>query len=192
MKRNTKTILGIIGTVLLSVMACALVFTLTNGFTGKRALNEDNLLYDTYSDMKKKTYANGLTLSQDNGVIDISGKTDEEAAVIELCKVTLKAGTYTYTCFENAAFNGCYSFLEFTDSSVKTRVYGDFEDLGEMTVSGVTVNDSNTFTLSSETEVTVYIAVAADNDDVNAKAYPVLVSGKEAGDFYAPIFGDKK
>lgn len=181
---NLKKVVMVVAIVLAVVMAGGLIMNLTG--IGKK-LNEENLLYDTYSDMKKTTDSNGMTVSQDNGVITIDGKTaSDSGTLVKIASVELEAGTYTYTCFEKPSIDTYYSYIEYTEESVVNRVYADFDSV-ETTATGVTQH-AKTFTLSAKTTVTVYIAVAQNYECKDVQAYPTLVSGSEAGEFYQELF----
>lgn len=181
---NFKKIVKVVAIVLVCVIACGVTSRLTNGFTefGKQ-INEENLLYDKYSNMKTTTDSNGMTVSQDKGVISIKGKTAADTGTrIKIATLELEPGTYTYTCFDKPTTDTYFSYIEYTDAdSVVNHVFADFDSI-ETTASGVTQH-AKTFTLAEKTTVTVYIGIA-QNYECDAKAYPVLVSGTEAGEFY--------
>lgn len=131
---NLKKVVMAVAIILVVVLAGGLVMNLTG--IGKK-LNEDNLLYDTYSDMKKTTDSYGMTLSQNNGVIKIDGKTaSDKGTLITVAEVTLEAGTYTYTCFEKPSIDTYYSYIEYTEDSVVNRAFADFGSIST-TTSGV-------------------------------------------------------
>ena len=176
---NVKKLVTAVVIVLAVVLLGGVIVNLTN--VGKK-VNEDNLLYDTYSSMKETTDSNGMTVSQNNGVISIKGKTTKDAStLIKITDVALDAGTYTYTCFDKPTTDTYYSYIEYTDDNVLNRVFADFDTV--QTSAAGTVQHAKTFTITERTTVTVYIVVAADTE-CNIKAYPTLVSGVKPGSFF--------
>ncbi len=187
----TKTWVIVLLAILITVLVCGAIVSFTDNDLAfwEKPLNEKNLLFESYNDIGSVKDPNGITFSNRKGVITISGKipnsSDAEDSVYSLTKVTLKAGTYTYTCFDNATLNTYYSYLKYTSGGTTHAVYADFDN-NSATMPGATVEKSNTFTISEATEVEVVIVVkAGTNFGVGVKAYPTLVDGKVAGEFYA-------
>ena len=185
MKR--KPWITVVAAVLVTVLACGVIASFTdydmNMFS--KDLNEDNILFESYRNFDKKTDSSGITYKNDDGVITISaglfdGKLKEDTS-FTFAEVTLKPGTYTYTCFgDKANVNQYYSYIKYGTNVV----IGDFDE-ANITISGMTVTDGRTFTLTENTTVEFVIVLKEDTKPLNIKAYPVLVEGDDVGSFYA-------
>ncbi len=185
-------------TIILVILATVLVCAVVAGASDsefklfERERNKENLLLDTYEDFDKKTVG-PLKFSIEDGVVTMNGKIadsdDAEEVEYSLLKITLKAGTYTYTCFDDGLFNKpatdkYYSMIRYTDSEGAVHVVlADFGDI-ETEIDGIKVESSNTFALAEDTEVEIFICVTRGTNLVNVKAYPVLVNGDEPVEFY--------
>lgn len=197
-KKNT--VIAVIISILLCVVVCGFVSRLTNNFTEfepskvfARNLNENNKLFGTYEDDVLKS-SNGITYTIKNGLIKMSGKTlalnvSNPSAVatpsFEIATVTLPAGTYTFTCFDDN-INSAYAVGTWSESGTTYTWKADVSNVSGTNEYGQTV----TFTKS--TTVTFYIHVLQGVELNNVKAMPCVVEGEEPGNFYAPIFGGNK
>ncbi len=189
-KKNFKTVISVIGIVLVSVILAGVTSRLTDGFTdfSFRELNEDNLLLGAYDDLEEDSDGDDVTLKNNNGVIRIRRARQSEDPssdyVYKFASLELDAGEYTYTCFEDPSIDTYYSYATFTDpDGVKRTVVGDFEEDDE-DFEGAVVDFYSTFTLEETTTVDFYILVKADQSSLNVNAMPVLVEGDKPGDFY--------
>ena len=191
-KKNTiKTVVSVIGIVLVSVILAGVASRLTDNFTDFtfRDLNEDNLLFAQYDDLETEDDDSGVTLENENGVIRIrrqKNNTEDKTSdyVYMFASVKLDAGEYTYTCFENPSIDTYYSYIKFTDANgVERTVVADFDQDDEDFEGGIS-DFYSTFTLEEETTVKCYILVKSDSSIKDIKAMPVLVEGDKAGDFY--------
>ena len=180
-----KPWIAVVSVILLTVMACGAIASFTDNDMKifQKPLNEDNLLYDTYRALDEKKDSSGITYKNRDGVITINGEIpDTESAndsVLVFATKTLKAGTYTYTCFDKANENKYFSYIKYGTNVV----FADFENTNA-TISGMTVAGNKTFTLTEDTEVEFVICVKKGTKCINVNAYPVLVAGETAGDFY--------
>ena len=173
MSRTTKrNLIVIIVAVLAAVFISTLIGTMTNGFEdvfnpeewNRKDVNTDNFISKENYLIKTMSYPNGLEVTvKDNGLIRVTGENkDSENAVIEICKVTLPAGTYTFTSGDSGTSASKY-YLKAGD------YYADF--------------NNNTFTLAEETELTVSISVLK-GEEVSATFSPVIVEGEKEGSFF--------
>ena len=180
-----KPWITVVAVILLTALACGAIVSFTDNDMKifQKPLNEDNLLYDTYRALDEKKDSTGITYKNRDGVIAINGEiADTDTAkdsVLVFATKTLKAGTYTYTCFDKANENKYFSYIKYGNNVV----FADFEN-SNATISGMTVAGNKTFTLTEDTEVEFVICVKAGTKCINVKAYPVLVAGEIAGDFY--------
>lgn len=184
---------------LITVAIVALVYKATDSFETwnptevfARDLNEDNILFKTYEGFELTDSATGVSFKESNGVVKINGEFDEaddkHSSIISvpLATVELKAGTYTFTCFDDPAFVDYYAYLEYTDSNNdKHIVYADFKNINTSAVGepGI-VDGSLTFTLTEDTVCEFRINIRSGNTFNNVKARPCLVPGTEKGEFY--------
>ena len=173
MSRTTKrNLIVIVVAVLLSVFVATLIGTMTNGFEdtfnpeewNKKDVNTDNLISKDSYLIRTQSYEQGLEVEvKDNGLIKVTGENkDAETMQIDICKVTLPAGTYTFSSGVNGTSASKY-YLKAGD------YYADF--------------NNNTFTLTQETELTVSIFVLK-GEEVNCTFAPVIVPGEEEGSFF--------
>lgn len=181
-----QPLVAVVAIILVTVFACGAIASFTDNDLDffSRPLNEDNLLFEQYKALDEEKDSSGITYKNRNGVITISGEIPDtegaEDSTLTFATMTLKAGTYTYTCFDKASVNKYFSYIKYGTNIV----YGDFANTSA-TMSGMTVAGSRTFTLTEDTEVEFIICVKAGTKCTNVKAYPVLVQGETAGDFYA-------
>ena len=181
-KRSWKRI----GKALLIALCVILSLGAVASFTGasmnpvewfKKDLNPDNLLtIDHYDDEKDRIATTGYGVDfkfNDDGVITVYGKNgdpsvgENEVKKYSFATITLNAGQYTISGYDKAQLN----------------TLGVYAEANGETYWGDTEND--TFTLTETTTVTIGLYVGNDKLFVNAKLYPVLVTGDEAGEFYA-------
>ena len=125
-----KPWITVVATILVTVLACGAIASFTD-YDMKifnKPLNEDNLLFEVYRDLDSKETDTGITYKNHDGVIIINaGLFDaklKDDVSITFAEMTLKAGTYTYTCFEEANANKYYSYIKYGDNAV----IGDFEN----------------------------------------------------------------
>ena len=172
---KTKKIWKRIGIGVAIVALLAVALALANGMlSGFRDRNSDNLikLDDNYLKSKKTDYGLEVVVD-DDGVIKLKGQTTRNEELI-VQTVTLPAGTYTISGIAKPNLS----------KIVLRATWGE----GNVAYAGL---DSQTFTLEGETLVTVSIVVeGAEGDDntidfVNRTIKPVIIEGKEPGDFYA-------
>ena len=113
-----KPWIAIVASILVTVIACGAIASFTDNDMKifQKSLNEDNLLYDTYRALDEKKDSTGITYKNRDGVIAINGEiADTDTAkdsVLVFATKTLKAGTYTYTCFDKANENKYFSYIK--------------------------------------------------------------------------------
>ena len=189
-KKRVKRVFSIIGIVLVSVILAGVTARLTDNFTdfSIRKLNEDNLLFESYEDFEDyESKDNDITIKNNNGVLRINGKIDDDASdiVLQYATLELEPGEYTYTCFDDPSIDTYYSYISYTDSDKVTHlVIGDIEADDKDAEEFASVSAFSTFTLEEKTTVKFIILVKADQSLFNVKAMPVLVEGDDPGDFY--------
>ena len=173
MSRTTKRNLIVIAVaVLVAVFIATLIGTITNGFEdifnpsewNKKDVNTKNYIKAENYSIKSLSYTEGIEVEvKDNGTIHVSGTNkDSKTLEIEICKVTLPAGTYTFSSGVSSTAASKY-FLKAGD------YYADF--------------NNNTFTLSQETELTVSLSILK-GEELNKTFAPVIVQGKDEGSFF--------
>lgn len=159
----------------------ALLGFVTNGFSSwskdtvkdklSRNLNEDNLYTVDCVTLEDSNLGNGVVVDvdEDTGVISLSG-TPAADHTYTVGTIKLDKGTYTITAIEGAALNTVYMTL---------KESGGNEHQFDFT-------PGNTITIGADdTECTLEIHVKADAELGSVKILPVIVSGDEAGEFYA-------
>jgi hypothetical protein len=198
-KNNTAII--IIASVLIAVLLVGVLGYFTKGFQDfdfSKDINEDNLLYGQYKNYTGGNHPSGITATNDDGVIVFNGKIPDTStaanAELTFATMTLKAGTYTYSCFEDPSMSTYYSYISWADAEGgKHIVFADFSE-SNITVSGATVEGYKTFTLTEDTEVSFHITVCPGAEMKNVEALPCLVTGDVEGSFYvvSDTLADKK
>ena len=176
MRRNKKTILVIAVSVLLSALVCSFLGGISDGFTNwedasLRQRNEANILTGNFTDFND---GNGVSAKgRNDGSIILSGKNGSASnVVIPLESVNLVAGQYTISGAEkggNATYHIAVKYVD--DSGVTQTAVSDF--------------NTKTFTITSNQVVDISIVVCPDVIVSGVVLKPVLVSGAEAGSFYA-------
>lgn len=173
MSKTTKRIITIAALLLVTVFLVAIIGNLTNGFDnlfkpeewGKQEVNPDNFIkVDAYTIEKEQSMPEGIDINvNDDGTIKVKGENKTtENIVVEICKVNLKAGTYTFT----SGVNGCSASKYYLQAG---QYYADF--------------NNNTFPLPTDSELAVNIVVTP-GESINVTFKPVLVAGEKAGSFY--------
>ena len=180
-----KPWITVVASILVTVLVCGAIASFTD-YDMKmfsKPLNEDNLLFEVYRDLDSKETDTGIIYKNHDGVITINaGLFDaklKDDVSITFAEMTLKAGTYTYTCFEEANANKYYSYIKYGNNAV----IGDFENT-DIIIDGLNVT-GRTFTLTENTTVEFVIVLKKDTKPLNVKAYPVLVEGTTPGDFHS-------
>lgn len=168
-----KKILKIVGIVLASVMLLGFgvsAFGGGNFDVFDREKNDKNLVKVDESYIKTHNTNRGVEIDvKDNGVIKLSGKATSDYSV-KVASVKLAAGTYTISGLDEPDINEFWMYVQHS---------------GGQAISGT---DGATFTLNAEETVTIMLAWA---EDYNFNLFnentvrPVIVSGDEAGSFYA-------
>lgn len=187
--------------VLAAVAVCAFVFKLTDGFEtfnpkdiATLDLNEDNLFFEQIED--GEIFDNlQVTAIAENGAITLKGEiadsspaTVDLSDAIDLGSITLKPGTYTFTCFKDPAYKSHYAVGTYTIAGTTYTWYADFEKAPNNTAGAVNLL-GRTITLEEEVTVSFEIRLV-EGAKLNTKAMPVIVEGEEVGNFYANgLFG---
>lgn len=186
-RKNQRTLTTAI-VVILAFAACigtvSFIGKKTNGFMDditidaltQRDLNEDNL-YKADLLTIGETYnpGNGITLkTKSDGVIILDGKLGGDTAVdIKVASIDLAAGTYTFT---TDAKTGLYSaYMYATADNGTTKLAFDFGGN----------NADGTFELAATSSYDIYIHVEPDVAFNDLDFCPTIVTGDEAGEFYA-------
>ena len=198
-KRWVRTTLIIIA----AVVACGFASRLTSNFTNfdpeemfSLKLNEDNYFFekiddgDFYSSGNIDAVAKDGIITFDGEIADSDPATVKVGETVELPTLQLKAGEYTFTCFndEKPSWKGYYAVGTFVSGGETYTWYADFEDAPN------NKNDSKlllgkTITLKEDTAVFFEIRFCEGVELDNLKAVPVLVDGDEDGAYSNGIFG---
>lgn len=192
MTRFRTSWIAIIGIILASVILCGVFARLTDGFSDfsfKADLNEENLFFEKIEE--GRLYGNDqVDAIAKEGKITLNGSiatTGTGNAVlsdsIELCKITLDKGTYTFTCFEHPDRQKYYAVGIYGDN----MWYADFEEAPYNPTDDPSLL-GRTVTLTEETEVTFYIYLCEGATLKDVKAAPVLVPGIEPGELTVGLF----
>lgn len=175
-RRNKRTIITIVVSVLLAALACSFLGSISEGFTNwedasLRKRNEDNLFTGEFTEFND---GNGVSATgRNDGSVLLSGKNGAESAVtIPLENLNLAAGTYTLTGAPNGGNSTYHITAKYTDGNgaVQTAI-SDF--------------NTKTFTITAQQNVEFSIVVYPETSVNGVLIKPVLVSGTEAGSFYA-------
>ena len=196
-KKNWKVI---IIAVALGVLASALVFGLTDGYDNvdlkdnlTLKLNEDNFFFEKIEDGDIYDNVN-IDAAAKNGVITLDGKiadTDPNAITlsdsISLATVTLPAGEYTFTCFDNPNYKSHYAVGTYVLDGKTYTWYADYDKAPNNTTNS-TLLQGKTIELTEETEVTFEIRLVEGAELDNVKARPIVVEGDKDGSYYKGFF----
>lgn len=177
-KRKAKRCAGVIGIVLAAVALCALLGNLSNGFQNLNPTeweislrNENNIVpLDGMKDKYKSDF--GVTVTQKDGVLTLSGENKSTLnGEIAIATFTLPAGEYTFTTGKGGVNDNTDSYgyemrLKSDSSVVQTADKGD------------------SFEISTDTEVTLVVVVAAGKEVDGVKLYPSIVQGDQAVSYY--------
>lgn len=168
--KKKPTWLGVVCLVLAALTVFGVAMSLTDNFTTtdiSRPLNDDNFYTASCMTLEDTNDGSGIIVDvKDNGSIKLKGTASDDVDYT-IGSVTLNKGTYTFTAVSGAALNSVY-----VTATVGSTVHNaDFT--------------GNTFEITSDnTVVTLEVHIAADTE-INKTVYPVIVSGDEAGDFFA-------
>lgn len=173
-----KIIFGVVAVLLVVGLVTGIGF-MTKGFTEKdpdnwtiRDRNEENLFtLEDYTLEGTKNTGDGITVTANkDGSITIDGKNHStEEIEIEIGKITLEAGTYTFTSgYSNSGLYSAYLNLQTSGGEYSADFGGD----------------NGTFTLSAEATGTVYLVIASDFQFNNKTLYPVIAEGDSEVSFY--------
>lgn len=171
---KAKHVFIIIGCILVAVFLSTMIGFATNGHDrnednwGITQVNKDNFFKSAdYTIMTKNTGDGYNVTVSDKGEIKVTGKNESGTlAKLEVQRLTLPAGTYTFTSGASGTSKSGYH-MYLTDGT--NTIYADF--------------DQNTFTVSAEASYTAYISIA-DECEISSTFKPVLVKGEEEGSFY--------
>jgi len=181
-KNKTKkafTWFGIIALVItVSVLVTSWIGSLSKGFENMDPkdwefveLNENNLI-DADALIEEFNDGSGYSLvKNDNGTITVKGSNEDEAeATVELGKITLKPGEYTFTTGKNGKYgNATKLFYNLSLVNGDTTHYADF---------------GGTLTVEAETEYTIVLTLGAEKSFNGITLYPVIVEGDEAEGYF--------
>ena len=196
-KKNWKVIFIAVA---LGVLASALVFSLTDGYDNvdlkdnlTLQLNEDNFFFEKIEDGEIYDNVN-IDATAKDGAIVLDGKisdTDPNTITmsepIGLATLTLPAGEYTFTCFDNPSYKSYYAVGTYTLSGKTYTWYADF-DKAPNNATNSTLLQGKTIELPEETEVTFEIRLVEGAELDNVKARPIVVEGDEDGSYYKGFF----
>ena len=190
-----------IGFLLVTVIVIAVLSNLTSGFTkpiDKDALtpqlNEDNYFFEKIEDGDFYTSATVDAVAK-NGIITFDGKIADSdpssvdvGATIQLASISLKAGEYTFTCFnkEDPSWKTYMAVATYTVDGTKYTVHADFDKAPNNTAKDVT-KLGQTFTLEQDATVVFSVQLMEGVNLDNVKAIPVLVDGDEVGAYSVGI-----
>lgn len=167
----------------LAILGASLVGFISGGFSKKdpttwfnREVNQNNLLIGKYNTDLPSASGYGVDIQwEKNGIVKLDG-THSDASLqkqqevkITFASLILKAGTYTISGYSKAQKNTCGVCVDVNNNTY----YGDIS------------SGSGTFTLESDATVVVSVYFANDVRLRNVEIRPVLVSGSNAGNFYA-------
>ena len=171
-KTTKRNIIVIIVAVLVAVFISTIIGSVSNGYKdilnpsewNKKEVNNANFIAAENYFIKTQSYEQGIEVEvKDNGLIKVNGENkDDETVQIDICTVTLPAGTYTFT----SGVSGTSASKYYLKAG---NYYADF--------------NNNTFTLEEDTELTVSLFVLK-GEEVNATFAPVIVPGEVEGSFF--------
>lgn len=177
MTRKTKRTVGLIAVFLAAVLCCGFIGWMTGGFQNfdrdyvsdkfSPKLNEDNLFKAENVTLTSKNDGYGLKFTvNDDGSIHVKGTASREYNEL-IGTVILDSGKYTITALNGASMNTAYV----------TAVVGSVETPADFTNNQLNITTDNT-----SVELVLHVL---QGTEIDATIYPVIVSGEEAGSFYA-------
>ena len=172
-KIKSKKIWSNLGNIITIVLLLAVFFLLIGTVFSSRERNPKNLIKvdDKYLSSRRTDYGLEVVV-EDDGVIKLKGQTTRNEK-LDVQTLTLPAGTYTISGIEKP--NLAKITLQATWGA------------GNVAFAGL---ESETFTLEADTLVTVSIVIEGSEGEeetiewANRTIKPVIVSGKEPGEFY--------
>ena len=199
-----KPIVVMICVALAIVMLCGALGNLTEGFTNFEGenlkenistlhLNKKNLFFDVIEDETLLDNNFGKATAK-QGVITLNyekADSDENAVTIaeniQIATITLKKGEYTLSAMNKADWKNCYVVGTYNVGGTTHTWYADYENVPVALASDVT--HDRTLTLDADTEVMFYIRICEGTKLDNVKVTPVLVEGKNEGNYFAGLLG---
>lgn len=186
-----------------AVILCGVASRLTSGFTVfdveemfSVKLNEDNYFYEKIDDGVFYSDAN-VDAVADKGIITFNCEipdTDASAVTvaeeIELATIQLKAGTYTFTCFddEKPTWKTYYATGTYVIDGVTYTWYADMDKAPNNSANSGSLL-GKTVELEKDTIVVFEVHLCEGVELNNVKAVPVLVEGDEDGAYSNGIIG---
>ena len=178
-KRNLKWAGIILAAVLATVMLVSWIGSLSKGFENMDPkdwefveLNENNLI-DADALIEEFNDGSGYSVvKNDNGTLTIKGQNESEteAGKIELGKIILKPGEYTFTTGKNGENgNATKTFYNLSLEADGVQHYADF---------------GGVLTVEAETEYTIYLNLGTEKSFNGITLYPVIVEGDEAEGYF--------
>lgn len=131
-------------------------------------LNEKNLYTIDCVTLVDQNNGKGIRVDVDErtGAITIDGKAQDDMVFV-IGQISLDAGTYTLTSYDDASYATVYTTADASSSQYEF----DF-------------SPANTIKLSGKTTLTLKIHISGGESFKNIKILPVIVPGDEAQDFY--------
>lgn len=177
-KKNLKWVGIITAAILATVMLVSWIGSLSKGFENMDPkdwqfveLNENNLI-DADALIEEYNDGSGYSIvKNDNGTLTIKGQNDlEEAQTVELGKIKLAPGEYTFTTGKNGKNgNATKTFYNLSLVNGGNTHYADF---------------GGTLTVEAETEYTIVLTLGAEKAFNGISIYPVIVEGDEAEGYF--------
>ncbi len=206
MKRLKFNWLAVAGILLAAVILCGVTMRMTDGFTDfdfSASPNEENLFFEKIEDGALEFIVD-VEAEVKDGVITLDGGVPASAAnsltiaeePIKFASLSLKAGEYTFTAFEDPSATEYFAVGVYEVDGV-TKVW--LADASKVTTyyeralstQGYANIEGNTVTFEEDTDVDFYIMVIEGAELKNVEAFPVIVEGAEEGDFYNKSIFDK-
>ena len=182
--KNKKTVVWCIVAALLTALLVGVFANVTDGFRnwdtdtwfeGER--NPENLLKLTCYNEERVYNADGLNIeiNADGSItfVQTEDAKDGEPVLYEFAKVTLNAGTYTYTGSPDG-----------TSKTYKLVADYPLDDNGTTVRVNADNTDECTFTRHERTEVSFILFIADEYVTTGETVHPTLSLGDEAIDFY--------
>ena len=166
--------------------------TMKNGFSTLH-LNQNNLFFNVIEDETLLDNNYGKATAK-NGVITLNyekADTDDTkvdiAETIDMATIKLKAGEYTFSAMKDENWTKCYVVGTYIVDGITHKWYADYEKVPGNDVSET--SHARTLELKAETEVTFSIIVCEGAKLENVKITPILVEGKDEGNFHSGLLG---